>query len=402
MEENAEQLEDVVVTGYFNKSKESFTGAVQTMKVEDMQKVGALNVLQALGALDPSLRIAENFEFGSDPNRIPEITIRGDNGFNIKDAADADRTNPNAPLYVLDGVEVTAQRVYDLDMNRIDQMTVLKDASATALYGSRGANGVIVITTKRPKAGEVKISFNSNFNFSIPDLRDYNLMNSEEKLQYEKLAGVWTDNLGNFVNQMALDQKYNEKLKEVRRGVDTYWLSKPLQTSVNQRYSTYFEGGDNSFRYGINLRYDKDKGVMKGSGRNKYGIDITFNYNIGSNFFIRNDVLISDVKGENSPYGSFYKFAVENPHDRIYDEDGIYNVFLSSGNKNPLIDADLPNISEDKYTSVQDNFNIDWRIANCFRFKGRISYTKQTNKRTVYRSPFSTEFCNNRKARGKR
>ncbi len=85
MEENSEQLEDVVVTGYFNKSKESFTGAVKTMQVEDMQKVGALNVLQALGALDPSLRIAENLEFGSDPNRIPEITIRGANGFDLRD-----------------------------------------------------------------------------------------------------------------------------------------------------------------------------------------------------------------------------------------------------------------------------------------------------------------------------
>jgi TonB-linked SusC/RagA family outer membrane protein len=387
-----QNIDEIVVTGIFNKSKESFTGAVKVMKGEDMQKVAALNVLQALGALDPSLRIAENLDFGSDPNRVPEITIRGENGFDLRGTADSDRTNPNSPLYVLDGVDVSAQRIYDLDMNRVEQMTVLKDASATALYGSRGANGVIVITTKRPKAGEVKITFNSSLNISIPDLRDYNLMNSDEKLQYEKLAGVWTDPLGNYESQMLLDKRYNDKLKEVRRGVNTYWLSKPLQTSVNKRFSTYFEGGDNSFRYGVNLRYDKDKGVMKGSGRKKYGIDISFNYNIGSNFFIRNDVLISDVNGEDSPYGSFQKFSRQNPHDRIYDENGDYILMLSSRDKNPLIDADLPNISENKYTSIQDNFNIDWKIAKSFRVQGRLSYTKQLNKRKTYRSPFSTDF----------
>ncbi|WP_439183865.1 SusC/RagA family TonB-linked outer membrane protein [Carboxylicivirga taeanensis] len=394
LKEDMEALEDVVVTGYFNKSKESFTGAVKTIEIGDMQKVGALNPLQALGALDPSLRIAENLEFGSDPNRVPEITIRGDNGFDLRDAADRDRANPNSPLYVLDGVEVTAQRVYDIDMNRIKEMSVLKDASATALYGSRGANGVIIITTKPPESGEVRITFNSNFNFSIPDLRDYDLMNAEEKLRYEKLAGIWTDPLNNYENQILIDERYNEKLKEVRRGVDTYWLSKPLQTSVNQRYSTYFEGGDNSFRYGINLRYDDDKGVMKGSGRTKYGIDVTFNYNIGSNFFIRNDLLVSDVKGEDSQYGSFHNFARQNPHDRIYDEDGNYILMLSSRDKNPLIDADLQNVSEDKYTAIQDNFNIDWNFAENFRLRGRLSYTKQLNKTKVYRSPFSTDFSN--------
>ncbi len=394
LKEDTEQMDEVVITGYFNKSKESFTGAVRKIVADDMQKVGALNPLQALGALDPSLRITENLEFGSDPNKIPEITLRGDNGFDLRDASDRDRSNPNSPLYVLDGVEVTAQRVYDIDMNRIKEMSVLKDASATALYGSRGANGVIIITTKAPKSGEVRITFNSGFNFSVPDLRDYNLMNAEEKLRYEKLAGVWTDPLNNYENQILIDKRYNEKLKEVKRGVDTYWLSKPLQISVNQRYSTYFEGGDTRFRYGINLRYDDDKGVMKGSGRTKYGIDLSFNYNIGSNFFIRNDLLVSDVKGEDSRYGSFEKFAKQNPHDRIYDEDGNYILMLSSRDKNPLIDAELQNLSENKYTSIQDNFNIDWNFAENFRLRGRLSYTKQLNKSKIYRSPFSTDFTN--------
>lgn len=392
LEENATAIEEVVITGYFNKTKESFTGSQVTVKGEELKKVASLNVIQALSAFDPSIHLEENLDFGSDPNRVPEITVRGENGFDLRGNAEGDRTNPNSPLYILDGVEVSAQKIYDLDMNRVENMTILKDATATALYGSRGANGVIVINTFRPKPGEISVTFNANFNISAPDLRDYNLMNSEEKLEYEKRAGVWTDKLGSYEEQMKMDLAYNKKLEEVKRGVNTYWLSQPLQTAVNQRYSAYIEGGDRSFRYGIDLRYDKDKGVMIGSGRDKIGIGVIFNYTIGNNFFIRNDVLVDDVVGKDSPYGEFSNFAKQNPHDRIWDEKGNMTQQLSSNQFNPLINAILPNKAETKYTSIQDNFNIDWRIIPSLRLQGRFSYTKQVNKSEKYRSPFSTEF----------
>ncbi|MEG0797085.1 MAG: TonB-dependent receptor plug domain-containing protein, partial [Odoribacter sp.] len=109
-----------------------------------------------------------------------------------RENADDSRTNPNAPLYVMDGIEVSATDVYDMDMNRVSSFSILKDASATALYGSRGANGVIVITTVRPQAGEIKVTLNANYNISVPDLRSYNLMDAQEKLEYERLAGVYT------------------------------------------------------------------------------------------------------------------------------------------------------------------------------------------------------------------
>ena len=89
----------------------------------------------------------------------------------------------------MDGIEVSAQTVYNYDINRIDNITILKDASATAMYGSRGANGVIVMTTKRPQPGKIKVDFSANYTVSVPDLRDYNLMNAKEKLEFERLAG---------------------------------------------------------------------------------------------------------------------------------------------------------------------------------------------------------------------
>lgn len=390
LEDDSREIEEVVVTGYFNKTRESFTGSQVTVKAEEMKKVGALNIIQALNAFDPSIRLEESLEYGSDPNRVPEITIRGENGFDLRSSADNDRTNPNAPLYVLDGIEVSAQRIYDLDMNRVEQLSILKDATATALYGSRGANGVIVVTLKRPLPGEIRVSASANYNVSIPDLRDYNLMNASEKLAFEPLTGIWSNS--DLGQQMILDIRYNELLKEAARGVNTYWLSKPLQKSVNQRYSMNFEGGDERVRYGIDLRYDTDKGIMKKSGREKYGVGVYFSYNIKDRLFIRNDVSVDNVTGDNTPYGSFALYAQQNPYDRIYDEDGNFITKLSTGNYNPLINPTLPNFSTDEYFSAQDNLSIDWRIIQSLRLQGRISYTRQMNKSEAFMSPASAEF----------
>lgn len=396
MEDEVEKVEEIIVNGYFTRSKESYTGSQVTVKAEDLRKVGALNVLQALNAFEPSVHLQQSLAYGSDPNRIPDITIRGENGFDLRESTDDARTNPNRPLYVLDGVEVTPTRIYDLDMNRIDQVSILKDASATALYGSRGANGVVVVTTVRPKAGQIRVTANANFNVSIPDLRDYNLMNAEERLEYEwnAIYRIYEDpeNTASEAEKLEKLQEYNKKLESVRQGVDTYWLSKPLQVSLNQRYTLSFEGGDESFRYGIDLRYDNDKGVMIGSNREKFGINLIFNYNIGSNFFIRNDMMIDNVKGVNSPYGLFSLWARQNPYDRIYDENGDFVETLSSGDQNPMINSSLPNFNFDTYLSIQDNFNIDWRIVKSLRLQGRFSYTKEVGSVEIFKGPSSAEF----------
>ncbi len=386
--------EVVVAAGYFDRTKSSVTGSQIRVTGDELRKVGSLNFMQAVNAFDPSIRMSPNVESGSDPNKVPEITIRGENGFDLRSSADDSRSNPNAPLYLLDGIEVSPTRIYDLDMNRIESFTILKDASATSLYGSRGANGVILITTIPPKQGAIKVSVNTNTTVSIPDLRDYNLMNAKEKFEYETLAGLYTSRTSNREEQILLDIKYNERLSEVTRGVNTYWLSKPLQTSVNQRYNTFFEGGDKSFRYGVNLNYDSDKGVLKGSGRERYGINVSFNYNAGRNFLIRNDVTVNNVEGSNSPYGSFSTYALQNPIERIYDKTSgeMVRTFVFNNGVNPLVNANLPNTDINKYTEFQDNFNMDWRINSNFRVTGRASLIKKISKTEKYLSPLSSVF----------
>ena len=395
MEDEAQKLEDVVVTGYFQRKKVTQTGSEVVVDGEELRKVGSLNLLQAISSFDPGVRTLENNEWGSDPNRMPEITVRGEKGFDLRDQADDSRTNPNAPLYIMDGIEVSASTVFDMDMNRVASFSILKDASATSLYGSRGANGVILITTIRPQAGEIKVSLNANYNISVPDLRSYNLMDAREKLEFERLAGLYTQPNNNREEQTVLDMKYNEVLAEIERGVDSYWLSQPLQTSVNQRYSAYLEGGDEHFRYGINLKFDKDNGVMKKSGRDRVGINVYFQYDIANKLVVRNDISVEDVKGYNSPYGTFSQYAAMNPYERMRDEEGELIREYSRHDRitrNPLINSLLPNTSYEKYTQVRDNLQVQWWATQHLRINGSVGLTKQINRDEAFTSAQSTQF----------
>ncbi len=99
----------------------------------------------------------------------------------------------NLPTFILDGYEVSVEKVYDMDVNRIQSITILKDAAATAVYGSRAANGVMVITTKAPAEGKLQVSYSTDLTVTAPDLTGYNVLNATDKLEYEKLAGLYEE-----------------------------------------------------------------------------------------------------------------------------------------------------------------------------------------------------------------
>ena len=181
--------------------------------------------------------------FGSDPNSLPEFTIRGEGsigmnrGLEMEKARRSQRTslkdNPNLPIFIMDGFEVSVQKVYDMDINRIESMTILKDAAATALYGSRAANGVVVVTTVAPKPGELRVTYNFNAGVELPDLSDYNLCNAWEKVEVERLSGKYIAESGDPGMQLEKDIAYNDLVNEVRRGVQTDWLAQPLHNVFN-------------------------------------------------------------------------------------------------------------------------------------------------------------------------
>ena len=149
-EENAD-LDEVVITGIYTRKKESFTGSSQTYKTEDLKMIGTQNIIQSLKTLDPAFNLLESKEYGSDPNRLPDIEIRGKSSVvGLKEEFGQD---PNQPLFILDGFETTLQTIVDLNMDRVASVTILKDAASTAIYGSKAANGVIIVTTKRGADG---------------------------------------------------------------------------------------------------------------------------------------------------------------------------------------------------------------------------------------------------------
>ena len=244
LHENISEMEEVVVTGIFTKAKESYTGAVTTITSKDLQRVGNRNILSSIRNIDPSFNIIEDINIGSDPNRMPNITVRGNSSLNVNvrdlQSDSRSQSTANLPLFIMDGFEISLERMNDLDENQVENITLLKDASATAMYGTRGANGVVVITTKKPEAGKLQITYKGSLNIEAPDLTSYDLMDAREKLAYEKAAGLYEYVRAD--NEQDLIELYNARLKEVERGVNTYWLKYPVRTGVGHRHSLRLEG----------------------------------------------------------------------------------------------------------------------------------------------------------------
>lgn len=142
-------------------------------------------------------------------------------------------------------------------------------------------------------------------NIEAPDFTSYNLLDAREKLEYEKLAGVYSGGAVDF-NQKMKDL-YNKRMLDVARGVNTYWLKYPVRTGVGHRHSLRLEGGDASFRYAAGLSYNHVAGTMKGSDRITVNGNVFLSYNY-KNLTFQNDLQVSNNKAKNSPYGTFQRF----------------------------------------------------------------------------------------------
>lgn len=376
MERDAMAVDDVVVTGIFKRSKETSTGSSITVSGEELRRVGNQNILQSLKTLDPSFKMIENNASGSNPNVLPDIELRGANGIA---GLDADyKGKSNQPLFILDGFETSLQRVVDLDPNRVQTISILKDASAAALYGSRSANGVIVIETKAPEIGDLKLSYTGDFAVVAPDLTDYDLLNAREKLDLEYRTGHFnSDRLSDQVTRM---EYYNRLLTNVTSGVDTYWLSKPLRTPFEHRHNVDVSGGDEVIRYGVNFSAKLAPGVMKGSNRNTYQGGVFLSYRKG-NLMFKNDLQIVYNVGNDSPYGTFSQYTKLNQYHKV-DNDGtlspLFDEKLPSGfqadlNRNPLYDATLKTINKNDYMEYINNFSAEWKISPSLTVMGRLS-----------------------------
>lgn len=389
LESDSQEMDEVVVTGLLNRRKSGFAGTTTVISKQELAKVSTGNIFTTISTLDAGFKIEENNLDGSNPNKLPDFTIRGKGSF---------QNGSTAPIFILDGFEVTSQKVFDMDINRIESITLLKDASATILYGSRASNGVIVIETTAPKAGKLRVTYDFKPTIAIVDLTDYDLMNAREKLQYEKEAGLYTQEItpgyedNDRREQGELDKAYYNRYKNIVEGVNTYWLSQPVKNAFSHAHSLFVEGGADNVRYGIDASYNQNKGVMKESGRDRFGLGFSLIYRIKDKITIKNYISYAHTHAYNSPYGSFSQYAKLNPYERIYNDNGELIPKLSDGDTNPLYDALLPNRNFTKDQEFREQLSVDWFIRDGLRLKGQMAIVKGETSGEIYKSPFSAEF----------
>lgn len=401
-----QSLNDVVLNGIYSRPAQNFTGAASSFTTEQINRVSNTGLLSAISVLDPSFQMPENISAGSNPNALPDVQIRGGNsitnpgtGTNTSDVFGYSSNKVNTPLFILDGFEVALQRINDLDVNRVAKVSILKDASATAIYGSRAANGVVIIETIAPKDGRLRVSYNGAVNVEAPDLRDYDLLNAAEKLDLELKGGIYKGYTN--ASQENLNILYNARLAQVKRGVNTYWLSQPLRTAWGSKHNILLEGGGNGALYGIGITYDKRAGVMKGSGRDNIMANSYLSYRVNRMLF-KNDVTFTVNTANNSPYGVFSTYAAMNPYWSPYDNNGnlvqnvekLYQengqlVYGSSSNSygiyaNPMYNSTLNVVDRQKYQNITDNFNMQYMATNWLRLNGRFSVQLQKNQSDIF------------------
>lgn len=404
MVEATESIQEVIVTGYNSIQKESFTGNTTKIEKEDLLRVNPNNLISAIQTFDPSFRIQENLAAGSDPNSLPQFVLRGQTGIGQTTLGQTSTSsisrevlsgNSNLPIFILDGFEVDVEKIYDLDMNSIHSINILKDAAATAMYGSRAANGVIVVERRAPEAGKFRVQYSGVLSAELPDLSSYNLMNAREKLETERLAGLYDSNTPEIA---PYTNGYYQRLNNVLTGVDTYWLSQGLRTALNHKHSVFIDGGENDVRWGVELGFRGTEGVMKHSSRKNANAAFYVDYRIGG-LQIKNKVTYTYNKSTDVPFNSFSDYSHLLPYMRLYDENGDYVRRLekfdgASGTQvNPLYEINFYNsFDRSGYNEVTDDLSLNWRITDGLRLRGQFSVLMRNSTGDLYKDPASASY----------
>ncbi|MBO9204707.1 MULTISPECIES: SusC/RagA family TonB-linked outer membrane protein [Niastella] len=397
--------------GLYQRPLEHTAAAYTVIDGAEIRKVNAISFINVLRYFAPSFIVDEDNNAGSDPNTPPAVKIRGANNFPAKttipahpgvsntnvqlnpstgDFVASNVYNPNQPVVLLNGVQVALQSVLDLDVNRIERIVVLKDAAATAAYGARGGNGVLLIQTLRPKPGMMNVTYSGQMTIASPDVSSYHLPDAAGKLNLDAAAGLYTGN----------DPQYQNRLKQAGDGVNTNWLKVPTRTAMGQRHYLSLEGGDNDIAYGADASYNDMEGVMKGSNRKNINIGGFLNVHVG-NVFLTNYLAVTKSTSANSPYGTFSDYAKQNafwdPIDPVTHE---YRKTLelqlpdSFRYFNPAWNGGLSTTSTNDYTRISDVLSGIWNVGYGFKLNGRIGISKQSDEVNFFLPPSHIAFAN--------
>ncbi len=383
MKSDPKMISDVVVNGYFTRNKQTFTGAAKTITGDEILSISPTNLLQSLATLDPSLNIQQNNAAGSNPNSVPDLVIRSTTSL-----ATNDEVGLNAPLIVIDGVEQSLTALYDIDIHDIERVDILKDASATALYGENAANGVIVVERKRVSQSPVRIRYTVTPQLSFADLSSYNYCNAAQKLELERLAGLYDSTSG------SLDNDYYEKLALVSSGQNTDWKSKPIRNSFSHDHSLSISGRGSGLDYNVTANYANTNGVMKDDGRKRYGMNVYLSYTAIEDLILTIRASHDELATNTSKYGSFSDYLKCNPYDSPYDEYGNLRRNLSYEMNNPLYEASLSSFGKSESRTQEISLDARYNFKPTLYVTGQISYNTSRGTSDSFTSPESNLYTN--------
>ncbi|PRY13859.1 TonB-linked SusC/RagA family outer membrane protein [Pontibacter ummariensis] len=288
---DAKALEEVVVVGYGTQRAEAVTGSVASISSEEIAKVPSGNITQALQGRLPGVQFSQS---SSQPGASMQIRIRGTRSISAE----------NDPLVVLDGIPFPGA-ISDINPNDIKSIDILKDASATAIYGSRGANGVILVTTKTGKAGQKpQVSYNS-FHGVKNVFAKYNMMDGAELFALRQAAGLFTGQLG----------------EDEAEGVNTDWQDLLYRTGITTSHDVGVSGGTEQGRYNFSVGYFEDEGVIPTQQYTRYSMRGSIDQGIGENFRVGFSTYNNYNITEGSNVG-LYGILSMSPLASPYNEDG--------------------------------------------------------------------------------
>lgn len=314
-------LDEVMVIGYGTVKKSDLTGSVAQIKAEEVNAFPTSNILQALSGRAAGVQVIQNT---GAPGAAVSVRIRGTNSIR----------GDNDPLYVIDGFPFSGNPT-NLNNSDIESIEVLKDASATAIYGSRGANGVVMITTKQGKSGQTKVDFETSY--SVQSLRKkLDLMNGRE---YAQLINI------QHVNEGKAPYFTDQEVADFGEGFD--WQDLIFQTAPMQNSSLTVSGGNDKTTFAVAGSIFSQEGIIKGSDYNRYSLRTNFNHKISEKFRLNLSSSMTNLKTDrrdsgggargNSMIGAAISAA---PISSPYNDDGTYRVLA---NEYPFIGPDIRN-----------------------------------------------------------
>lgn len=402
----------VVGAGLLQNSGNMFSGSAITVSGAELRKINSLNLFEGLKFYVPSLTVTRSNSSGDDPNSAPGVNLRGTGNFpfsatvaNTNNVRSGVQISPSAgdyiasnilsnhsPVILLDGIQVSLQTILDIDLNRIKNVVVLKDAAATASYGMRGGNGVIAVQTNKPQ-GKFEISFSEQVQVAQANTASFQPLSAKQKLEVEKNSGlfngVWAP-----VYQKRYDQAY-------KGNVNTDWLAIPLRNSVSSKHSLVLNAGNEDIVYGLNASYNDVEGTMKGSNRKTIDLGAYFGGRIGALTF-NNQFSYLGMDAANSPYGALGNYVRMNPYWDLNDPvTGKIQKIVESNQiagtqvtfKNPAYNAGLSTLDNQKYTRFNNVTNLNWIIGAGFQLNGMASITKQSDELNLFLPPGHTDFA---------